>query len=145
MLQFRPIGNPSEVPFYNPERDLAHVGPLLIREAIAQLEPSAREFWFNDYLTKNNVSDAQLAVAAERIAKALSDMTTDARIALGHAGFFDLPIEVQIAVYTKIGQVFLAATHTAIRWTLDESVTKAPIADRIQDAAQTISSTIKIE
>jgi len=145
MLQFRPIANPSEVPFYNPERDLAHVGPLLIREAIAQLEPSAREPWFNDFLVKNNISDGQLAIAAERIAKALSNMTVDVREALGTAGFFDLPIPVQMAVYTKIGQIFLAATHTSIRWILDIEMTKAPIADKIQDAAKTISTTIKLK
>jgi hypothetical protein len=96
-------------PMYSPERDIAHIGPGLIRQAMLALDEQWYEPWFQEFATQYGVTEEDLGEAAVLFAKACNEMIQlkNPVVALEANGFAELPPPLQMAIYTKIGQVFL--------------------------------------
>lgn len=103
--------------FYCPERDLGHVGYPMVRAAMYAFDEQHWEPWFREFMTANAVSELDLGHAAQKLAKAMSKIITTANpvVALEAEGFAAMPPAVQMAIYTRIGQVFLAAIWEGVK------------------------------
>lgn len=117
---------------YSPERDLAHIGPGLIGQAMLALDEQWQEPWFKDFMAHYSVSEDMLGQGAQVFAKALNRIVAleNPVIALEHVGFDKLPPPVQMALYCKIGQVLLAGVWSGVKdISLPESKPPADIED----------------
>jgi hypothetical protein len=98
-------------PFYTPERDLAVIGPSLIRAAVVALEEKFWEPWFVKYMAEQGLGYLDLVDGALKLAKGTNRIIAlkDPAVAMEESGFAALPPAIQTAFYTKLGQVLLAA------------------------------------
>jgi hypothetical protein len=118
VLQLRPTtANRVSQAFYAPNRDLGHIGVAYLRAAVALLEPETFEPWFQVFVQKNGITDEQLGMCASCLGAATSLIAehADVRDALQAAGFYDLPQQVQLAMYIRLGQVLLGGVWTSVR------------------------------
>ena len=118
MLQLRPTtANRVSQAFYAPNRDLGHIGIAYLRAAVSLLEPETFEPWFQEFIQKNGITDAQLDMCASRLGKAVSliEQHADVRHALQQSHFSYLPQQVQLAMYIRLGQVLLGGVWTSVR------------------------------
>ena len=106
-------------PFYCPERDLAYCGPSIASGAMHSLEEKWWEPWFKQFLADNDISydDMLECEAPLKLATAFNSVINqkDPPTALAESGFSDLPPAMQVAFYTRLGQVFLAGVWTAVK------------------------------
>ena len=107
----------SRDPWYNPERDLAHIGPPLCKAACVALEEKFWEPWFKEYMEDQGYTVEDLVCAALPFAKGLNKIIgkNDPVVALQESGFSELPPPLQAAFYIKLGQVFLAAVWGGVK------------------------------
>lgn len=117
MLHIRPIEPRKGVrdPYYAPERDIAQLGPHLIRIAMSLLDEQEHEVWFRVFLQYFDITQEELGDGAKRLASAVTDMSLNTPAALEKSGFSSLPSPVQAALYICMGRVLLPAIHSAIR------------------------------
>jgi len=104
-------------PYYCPERDIAHNGPFLIRSALMALDEQFHEPWFKQYLSEHNVTLEQLWEAARLMCRTLRYVLQEHDIgsALELSGFAALPAQLQVSIYTRLGQMLLAAIFSGIK------------------------------
>jgi len=106
-------------PFYNPERDIAHLGPNLLRGAMVSCEETYWEPWLKQFMLEQGISyqtivdtnaPVILARAFNRIVRA-----ENPKVALEAEGFHELPSAIQMLFYTRIGQVCLAMIWAGVK------------------------------
>lgn len=120
---FRPQG--SSGPPYEPQRDIAYIGPTLIKTAL--------DFLFVDklqqnpemaaYLDRHNISQEQLNDAVVAIAEAQKDFVSVVEAdkvktpheALTKVHFFDYPLPVRLLVFACVGECLFGAYFQAVR------------------------------
>jgi hypothetical protein len=138
MIQWRKRDSADDVrdKYYAPRRDLAHIGMGLSRAAMAALDEEFWEPWFRQFLTDHGVDTPTLVEGAKRYALALMKIidTANPVVALEESKFSELPPAVQLAFYTKLGQVFLAAIWTGVKDTRKPgSAPPAEVSDLMDD------------
>jgi hypothetical protein len=104
--------------FYSPERDIAHIGPGVMKLAMALIGDDRREPWLDEFMEANNVSLDDLGVAAEKLARACNRIMSrqSPKTALDDVGFFtDLPTPVIMIIFAKLGQSFFGAIWAGIK------------------------------
>lgn len=117
-IQYRgKAGNELDRAFYSPQRDIAYIGPDLIRASLAALDEQWQEPWFKEYWAQQGLTEEQLGEAAKLLGAACNRMMDDANpvLALEAVGFDKQPGAVQMAIYTKMGQVLLAAIWAGVK------------------------------
>ena len=106
-------------PYYNPERDLAHIGPFIVKGAMQAMETEQWEPWLAQFCEEQGItydsiieSDAPLMLA-----KALNLIigSDHPPAAMKEVGFDQLPGAMQLLFYGRLGQVLLAATWSAVK------------------------------
>lgn len=106
-------------PYYSPERDLAHIGPSIVRGAMVAMEEKFWEPWFRELLEANGVTyDKILETSAPLLmAKALNRVIAveDPVKAVDESGFSGLPPGIQMAFYVRLGQVLLSAVWAGVK------------------------------
>jgi hypothetical protein len=119
MLHYRPRESQRDLggAFYSPRRDLAHIGVDLMRASVFAHEEQFQEAWYKAFLeqhglTKESIEEGLKLLAG--MAKRIVDDTNPA-VAAEATGFSELPPAVQLAVYGKLGQVFLAAVWKGVK------------------------------
>ncbi len=111
---------PQDPRFFSPDRDLAYCTPHLVHRAMQGLDPLKQEPWISSYLAMHSISNDALVDAAKCLAEYMNKTLLDPKYkhpfeALEAAGFFNLPMPVQIIVLAKLGQVFMSGFFTSIR------------------------------
>ena len=103
--------------FYTIERDLAYIGPDLVRAAMYALDEQYYEEWFKQFFVEHGLTEEDLIVAVRKFSPAFADIikTTDPPAALAASGFSELPYPAQLAFYCKLGQVLLAAVWSGVK------------------------------
>jgi len=106
--------------FYAPERDLAHLAPELIREALGTLTNPDSFFvrWFKSHPHK----DEEMGLAAQAIAKYINACTKEKDVTVEHL-MWELEKDFMLAggdntkilMYSIIGQALLTSFYTCIR------------------------------
>lgn len=106
-------------PYYNPERDLAHVGPYLVKGAMHALDEDAWEPWLAEFCSQNGITyETILESGAPRLlAEALNRIITAEHppAAMKEVGFDQLPPAIQLLFYGRLGQVLLAAIWAGVK------------------------------
>ena len=104
-------------PMYNPERDIAHLGPPMLMQACAALDEQWWEPWFQEYCKDNDITETKIAEGAPMLAAACNKIIEAANPveALEEVGFTDLHPAIQLAYYAKIGQCFLANLWAGVK------------------------------
>lgn len=120
LLQWRPKDGKANTrdAFYSPARDLAHIGPEIVKRAMqsldAPLEPWLAAFLDEQGITIDKIVDEQAPLKMARVVNQIVQ-TQDLGEALKTSGFEDLPAAIQLLFYARIGQVALAATWSAVK------------------------------
>lgn len=118
-VQFRPRTPTPNVRtnFYNPERDLGHVGMGLVRAAAISLETRFWEPWLAQYMEDHSLKYDDLVEPLSKLANACAAVikTANPPEALQQAGFDQLPPAIQLVIYARLGQVLLAATWEGVK------------------------------
>jgi hypothetical protein len=117
-IGFRP--KDSAGPTYHPERDFAYITPTLMRQAVENMSaPPNPEF--EEWKKANNVTEAEIILAAEALADAQNDFVNSAdpvsslHQALHRRKYFDLPLPVRLFLQAMIGEVMIGAWFKAVR------------------------------
>ena len=144
LLQWRPK-EPEKIntrtAFYNPARDLAYVGPMVVKRAMQALNEECWEPWLKEFLdsqgiTVDTICDSQaptkMALVVNQVNKA-----EDLGGALVTSGFAALPAAIQLLFYARIGQVCLAAIWSAIKDTHAPDSAPPPALEDIMAATET--------
>lgn len=143
MLQFRPQPGyaKSNDPYYNPQRDIAYLGPELIYRAVgAALDAADKEEWYKQLLNHYGLSKQALEQIGPTVVNLISHLHLDFNDALKSSGFDSLPIAAKVAFYVKMGQLLLASIHHGIRQVTD---IHDPSPKSIQRLAKKIDETMK--
>jgi len=143
VIQRRPLNSRAETrdAYYAPERDVAYLGPGLLRHAMLALEEQWWEPWFRQYAEEHGVTAEDLISAAKPFAEGVNKIirAKDPVVALTESGFTELDPAVQAAFYIKIGQVFLAAVFVGVKdVSRPESDPPADIQDMLNDADEVL-------
>lgn len=103
--------------WYTPARDVANIGPELVRLGVVSLEEKFWEPWFKQYMADHSLSYEDLGPAAVKLAKGVNRIIAlgNPTEALQESGFSELPPPLQAAFYCKMGQVLLAAIWAGIK------------------------------
>lgn len=117
LMQIRQGGQTGNDGWYAPNRDLANCGPALLASAITALDPEFHEPWFKEFLTKFDVKDEDMAAAATCMATAMMAIVEAEHppAALEAAGFTELPVEAQAAMYIRLGQILLGGVFSSVK------------------------------
>jgi hypothetical protein len=121
LLQWRPKDGKANVrdAFYSPSRDLAYVGPEIIKRAVCALREELWEPWLAEVMLRNDVNEKLLidTEAPLKLAKAVNSIIKEETppAAMAASGFDALPGAIQLLFYARIGQVLLAATWSAVK------------------------------
>ena len=93
------------------------MGPEIVRWAMRSLEPEQWDSWFEEYLNEHNLGYEDFLDAAALFGKAMSKVieSPKPRQALAEVGFSDLPPPIQVAIFTRIGQAFLAGVWAGVK------------------------------
>jgi hypothetical protein len=104
-------------PMYNPERDIAHIGPPMLHQACEALDEQWWEPWFQEYCIANDITETQIAEGAPLLAQACNKIieAENPVEALEEVGFTALHPSIQLAFYAKIGQCFLANLWAGVK------------------------------
>mgnify|MGYP007059508215 CR=1 FL=1 len=104
-------------PFYSPERDLAHIGVGFMTEVGRSFKDEFLEPWFKQFIEDNGITEDQMVDATARLMKAYNEVIqmADPVVALEKHGFTKLPPAIQVAFYTKMGQVALGGIWAGIK------------------------------
>ena len=104
-------------PMYNPERDIAHLGPPMLMQACSALDEQWWEPWFQEYCKDNDITETKIAEGAPMLAEACNKIIESENPveALSAVGFTDLHPAIQLAYYAKIGQCFLANLWAGVK------------------------------
>lgn len=110
----------SAGPVYHPERDFAYITPTLMRQAIENMSaPPNPEF--EEWKKANNITEAEIVLAAEALADAQNDFVNAAdpvsslQQALYRRKYFDLPLPVRLFLQAMVGEVMLGAWFKGVR------------------------------
>lgn len=103
--------------YYAPNRDLAHIGAGLVRMSLGTFDECWYEPWFKEFMTAHQLDEKALQPAMLTLAKMvkLVGQQTDPIKAAAVSGFDQLPYAVQVAIYTRIGQVALGGVWAAVQ------------------------------
>lgn len=105
--------------WHSPDRDLAYAWPSLVRAAMDQLATENWRPWFAEYFKFAGVTEEDIGRAAEAYARyfrfVCAPGVDDPRRAFELAGWFDLPLPAQVALFMKLGQVCSLAFFACIR------------------------------
>lgn len=118
VIQYRGLtGRDLDRAYYSPERDIAYVGPRLITAAFAAMDEQWVEPWYRQFCQDQGVTEEKMAEAAVILARACNRIVQDENpvVALEAEGFHQLPGAIQMAIYTKMGQVLLAAVWGGVK------------------------------
>ena len=122
LLQWRPKDGRSQNirdAFYSPARDLAYVGPEIIKRAVMALREEHWEPWLKEFLHSQKITEETLieTEAPRKLAIAVNGIIKEETppAALEASGFAALPAPIQLLFYARIGQVLLAATWSAVK------------------------------
>ena len=107
----------SRDPMYNPERDIAYLGPPMLSQACSALDEQWWEPWFQQYCKDNDITETKLAEGSPMLARACNKIiqAENPVKALEEEGFADLHPAIQLAYYAKIGQCFLANVWAGVK------------------------------
>ena len=107
----------SRDPMYNPERDIAYLGPPMLSQACSALDAQWWEPWFQQYCKDNDITETKLAEGSPMLARACNKIIQSENpvTALEEEGFADLHPAIQLAYYAKIGQCFLANVWAGVK------------------------------
>lgn len=118
-INFRPQG--SNGPPYNPSRDIAYLGPTLMRVAFEGLVLEKLPQDFQEFAAANGITQEQLNEAVGCFAEAQADyvsvtdpVQTPAE-ALERHGFTGFCEPVQLVMYSMLGQALAGAWFHAVR------------------------------
>lgn len=112
--------NLPEAPGYMPSRDVAYIYKSMCGQAFAYLEETHWKSWFGDYMRHTGMSEEDLGQGCACLAAAINLFTGHPEIegpdqALEEAGFFELPMPTQLAIYGTLGMVLTGTFFMAIR------------------------------
>jgi hypothetical protein len=144
LLQWRPK-EPTKIntrtAFYSPARDLAYVGPEVVKRAMQALRTESWEPWLKAFLDAHGISEDTLieTEAPRKLALAMNQIirAETPPKALEDSGFAALSAEIQLLFYARIGQVFLAALWSAVKDTHAPDDTPPPTIEDILAATET--------
>ena len=106
-------------PMYNPERDIAHIGPDIARAALAAMEEEWWEPWFTQYMQDQGLTYASLLETRAPLlfGRALNQIirAKDPVVALEESGFAALSPPIQMIFYARLGQCFLATIWSGVK------------------------------
>ena len=118
-IGFRPQGESG--PLYHPERDYAYITPTLMRIAIERLDGKDLSEEALAWKNKNNITDTEIAVVAESLARAqrdfvnASDPVDSLEQALSRRDFYAIRFPVRQFLFSVIGEVICGAWFKAVR------------------------------
>lgn len=117
-LDYRPRG--SSGPMYNPERDLAHITPTVMKAAISQLDRGNRLPHVQAIIDQHGITEEQLGEAAAKFAESQNLYVYTKGIAVPQdaflvTGFDVLPTVLQDLIFAAIGRVLTGAWFFAVR------------------------------
>jgi hypothetical protein len=119
MLQIRPreVRPERRTPFYNPERDIGYIGMGLVRASVFAHDAKFQEPWYKQFLEDHGLTEDDIDQGLMKLAEACRQIidAPNPPAALDAVGFSALPPAVQLAIYGKLGQVFLAATWGGVK------------------------------
>jgi hypothetical protein len=104
--------------FYSPQRDLANLGPHLVRMAAFSLDSIRKhDPELQAWLDAQGVTEDQLCAAAQQLARALLLLQQQKHHhqALADIGFDAAPFAVRMALFAKMGQCLLAAIWSSVK------------------------------
>lgn len=133
VTQLRPAGQDK---FYSPQRDIAYIGAHVLSVAMRAADKENREDWYQKFLDDNNIDEDALDAAAHLFFKGAVTVIEMEHpvVAMENSGFAMLPGAEQLAIYGKVGQVFLAALWSGIKdVSSPESDPPATITDMLRD------------
>lgn len=106
-------------PFYTPERDIAHVGPYLLRGAMTAMDPDSWEPWLQEFNAANGITYESImeSKAPLLLAEALNLMIKEVHppAAMKKVGFDKLSPAMQMLFYARMGQVLLGAIWSGVK------------------------------
>lgn len=106
-------------PFYNPERDLAHLGPFLVKGAMHAMETKTWEPWLKQFCDEQGITYESIieSGAPLKLAQALNLIIKSEHppAAMKEVGFDKLPGALQLLFYGRLGQVLLAAIWSGVK------------------------------
>jgi hypothetical protein len=106
-------------PFYAPERDVAYIGPDVIRAAMHAMDDKWWEPWFRQYMRDQELTtdDIVSLEAPLKFAHMVNSViqATDPAVAAKESGFDQMPAPMQMAFYSRIGQCFLATVWSGVK------------------------------
>ncbi len=118
ILQFRPSTTENlDNPMYSPHRDMGHVGPHMIYNALHLLEPENQDDALADFLASADVTSDMLVAAIVKLRETFELFPEGQKIedAMREAGYLDTPASARIAIERCIGRLFLAAVWLGIK------------------------------
>lgn len=137
--QYRPRETFPErrMPLYCPERDLAHVGVGLIRASVFAHEERFWEDWYREYRKSQLLSDEHIEHGLTKLAEMTKLIITEKNplTAAAAVGFDQLRPEQQMAIYGKLGQVFLAAVWSGVK---DVKAMNSPTPPEVCELVETV-------
>lgn len=139
MLQARPKDGDHR--FYCPDRDLAHVGLSLARQAMVAMEEGARSPSVNLFLRQQSVTEEALGKGVEALAKffvLIADPEVqDAASAMELSGINGLPEPVRSTVLAYVGQTCISAIFESVRCVPPDSHKDLCVKDIVEAARRT--------
>ena len=121
-------------PYYCPERDLAHIGPFLIAQALGTLDEIAQDEWMQKLMTEAGVGVEEAHDAAKKLALAMREviqLKTPAE-ALEKSGFSAIHPAIQCMFFSQLGKVMLAAVWSGVKDTaMPETSAPMPMEDML--------------
>jgi len=118
VMQWAPkAGESPERRFYSVQRDIAYIGPPMIKALGYAIEEKFWEPWFRNYMRRNGLTYEDLIEPARKFLQAALRIihATDPPAALAESGFDAVDPVIQLVFYGKLGQVFLAGVWSGVK------------------------------
>jgi hypothetical protein len=104
---------------YSPQRDLAHIGPALLKAAVSQVTTVPRDPLLQAEMDELGITEAALGEAVTKFADAyqhyLNPTVKHPNHAFEHTGFDKLPVGIRNFLYSAMGRVSIGAWFWCIR------------------------------
>ena len=128
-------------PYYTPERDLAYIGPELVYQAIASLEPDADSI-FRKFISEHEIAETDVESAVRLFAKMCAEVISekDPDTAAKQVRFDEVDLDLRIVILSALGAIALGAIWSGVK---DVNTPDAEPPAAIEDlVAQALSRTL---
>ncbi len=141
--------NPQGTIGWCPQFDLRNTGIDAVRRAVAGLAKPHWEPWFSEYVELSGVSEADLGAACEQFTRAFANYlkgdADDFGKALEEAGFYTSHKACQLAIFGRLGQVYMGHICYAIKTATHEEGQASPLAPaiaRVEEGARALAEAL---